>query len=155
MNTAVRDGYDLGWKLGLGAARAGPSRGLLDAYEAERRPVAEHNVARSADPTARCATARAELHADLGGRIPHVWLPARRPRARRSTCSGPALTLFTGPDAGAWARRRRGRRAPADHCPRAQRDDGARDGRARRRSAAGAAGRDAGGLVAQAERDAA
>ena len=49
MNTAVHDGYDLGWKLAwVLRGWAGPE--LLDSYEAERRPVAEHNVARSADP---------------------------------------------------------------------------------------------------------
>ena len=36
-----------GWP---GSCRAGPAPALLDGYEAERRPVAEHNVRRSTDP---------------------------------------------------------------------------------------------------------
>jgi hypothetical protein len=46
-------------------------------YEAERRPVAEHNTARSADPKGSFRDAEQELHADLGGRITHIWLPPR------------------------------------------------------------------------------
>jgi putative polyketide hydroxylase len=48
MNTAIQDGYDIGWRLGW-VLRGWCGRGLLDTYEAERRPVAAHNVARSAD----------------------------------------------------------------------------------------------------------
>jgi putative polyketide hydroxylase len=94
MNTAIADGYDLGWKLAwVLHGWTGPE--LLDSYEAERRPVAEHNVARSADPSGSRRRVDEELPADLGGRIPHVWLP----RSRTSTLDllGPGLTLFTGP----------------------------------------------------------
>ena len=94
MNTAIADGYDLGWKLGwVLNGWAGPE--LLDSYEAERRPVAEHNVARSADPSGSRRRVDEELPADLGGRIPHLWLPP----SRISTLDllGPGLTLFTGP----------------------------------------------------------
>ena len=45
---------------------------ILDTYEAERRPVAEHNVARSADPNGSVREAADELHADLGGRLDHT-----------------------------------------------------------------------------------
>jgi 2-polyprenyl-6-methoxyphenol hydroxylase-like FAD-dependent oxidoreductase len=49
MNTAIGGGHDLGWKLGwVLRGWAGPE--LLDTYEDERRPIAAHNVARSADP---------------------------------------------------------------------------------------------------------
>ena len=101
MNTAIADGYDLGWKLGwVLRGWAGPA--LLDSYEAERRPVAEHNVTRSADPDGSVREAGTELGADLGGRIPHLWLPTA---ARTSTLDllGPGLTLFTGPEQAAWA----------------------------------------------------
>ena len=94
MNTAIADGFDLGWKLAwVLNAWAGPE--LLDSYEVERRPVAEHNVARSADPRGSRRRVDEELAADLGGRIPHVWLPA----SRTSTLDllGPGLTVFTGP----------------------------------------------------------
>jgi hypothetical protein len=77
---------------------AGPD--LLDSYEAERRPFAEHNVARSADPAGSRRRVDEELPADLGGRIRHLWLPG----SRTSTLDllGPGLTAFTGPRAGGW-----------------------------------------------------
>ncbi|MFE1438039.1 FAD-dependent monooxygenase [Streptomyces sp. NPDC058739] len=39
LNTSVQDAYNLGWKLGA-VLREGAPAGLLDTYEAERRPVA-------------------------------------------------------------------------------------------------------------------
>ena len=99
MNTAIADGYDLGWKLSwVLRGWAGPH--LLDSYEAERRPVAEHNVARSADPAGSLRPVDGELAADLGGRLPHRWLPD----GRTSTVDvlGPGLTLFTGPGRRCW-----------------------------------------------------
>ena len=60
MNTAIHDGYDLGWKLGWVLNGWAPEA-LLDCYESERRPVAEHNVAArpirwapAARPTRNC-----------------------------------------------------------------------------------------------------
>jgi hypothetical protein len=99
MNTAIADGYDLGWKLAW-VLRGWAGRQLLDSYEAERRPVAEHNVARSADPSGSRRRVDQELPADLGGRIPHLWLPP----ARISTLDllEPGLTLFTGPRRLRW-----------------------------------------------------
>jgi putative polyketide hydroxylase len=73
MNTAIHDGYDLGWKLAW-VLRGWAPPGLLDCYETERRPVSEHNVARSADPNGTAHGADQELHADLGGRIKHTWV---------------------------------------------------------------------------------
>ncbi|MFI5911341.1 FAD-dependent monooxygenase [Dactylosporangium sp. NPDC051541] len=68
LNTALYDGYDLGWKLAW-VLRGWASADLLDTYEAERRPVAAHNVARSADPRGSNRTVEEELHIDLGGRV--------------------------------------------------------------------------------------
>jgi putative polyketide hydroxylase len=96
MNTALRGGHDLGWKLGwVLRGWAGPE--LLDTYEAERRPLAAHNVARSADPNGSVREAADELHIDLGGRIPHVWVHSDEGRASTLDLLGPGLTLFTGP----------------------------------------------------------
>jgi putative polyketide hydroxylase len=99
MNTAIADGYDLGWKLAW-VLRGWAGSELLDSYEAERRPVAEHNVARSADPSGSRRRVDEELPADLGGRIPHLWLP----RSRTSTLDllGPGLTVFTGSQRRGW-----------------------------------------------------
>ena len=44
MNTAIADGHDLGWKLGW-VLNGWAGEDLLDTYEAERRPVAAHNLA--------------------------------------------------------------------------------------------------------------
>ena len=88
LNLALHDGYDLGWKLAwVLNGWAGPE--LLDAYEAERRPVAEHTVARSADPNGSLRPAE-EVRADLGGRIPHVVTDA----GSTLDLLAPGLTLF-------------------------------------------------------------
>ena len=73
LNTAVADGFDLGWKLGW-VMRGWAAASLLESYEAERRPVAEHNLQRSLDPAGSRRRAADEVHVDLGPRIPHVWL---------------------------------------------------------------------------------
>jgi 2-polyprenyl-6-methoxyphenol hydroxylase-like FAD-dependent oxidoreductase len=97
MNTAIHDGHDLGWKLAWVLRGWGAER-LLDSHELERRPVAEHNVARSADPLGSRRPPGEELRVDLGGRIDHHWL------AGGSTLDllGPGLTLLAGPDDEAW-----------------------------------------------------
>ena len=88
LNTAFRDGHDLGWKLAwVLRGWAGPE--LLDTYEAERRPVAEHNVARSADPGGTVREPAEELHADLGGRILTSGCTRTAGASRRSTSSAP------------------------------------------------------------------
>jgi putative polyketide hydroxylase len=97
MNTAISAGHDLGWKLGW-VLRGWAGPGLLDTYEAERRPIAAHNVARSADPNGSVRQAADELHVDLGGRIPHVWVDVEGRRVSTLDLLGPGLTLFTGPD---------------------------------------------------------
>ena len=129
MNTAMHDGWDMGWKLAcVLRGWAGPA--LLDSYETERRPVAEHNTARSADPEGAAGGVGLALSADLGGRIPHLWVPTAAGRVSTLDLLGPGLTLFTGPDArcvGGGGRPRRGagpRRRPQ---PRRDRRPGAGD----------------------------
>jgi putative polyketide hydroxylase len=88
LNTAIQDGYDLGWNLAwvlLGWADGN----LLDSYEGERRPVAEHHVERFADRRegpARRAGSCARTSA-VGSPTPG-WR-ARATRPRRSTCLVP------------------------------------------------------------------
>jgi putative polyketide hydroxylase len=93
MNIAVQDGYDLGWKLGW-VLRGWAAPELLDTYEAERRPVAEHNLERSSDPEGSLREAGQELLVDLGGRIPHAWVPWATGRRSTLDLLGPGLTLF-------------------------------------------------------------
>jgi putative polyketide hydroxylase len=101
MNMAIQGGYDLGWKLAW-VLRGWAGPGLLDSYEAERRPVAEHNVAQSASRESSARHVELALHVDLGGRIPHVWLPAGEGQVSTLDLLGPGLTLFTGPQPAAW-----------------------------------------------------
>ena len=109
MNTAIRDGYDLGWKLAW-VLRGWAGEELLDSYEAERRPVAEHNGARGTDPNGSIRGVAEELHVDLGGRIAHAWLPGETGRVSTLDLLGDGLTLFTGP---ARASRRAAARRPS------------------------------------------
>lgn len=97
LNLALHDGYDLGWKLGW-VLRGWAAPALLDAYETERRPVAEYTAARSADPRGSRRPAEHEVRADLGGRIAHAW------SGGRSTLDllEPGLTLFAARDEPAW-----------------------------------------------------
>ena len=74
MNTAIHDGFDLGWKLAW-VLRGWAGADLLDTYELERRPVVEHNLARTVDPNGSVRDVGRELRADLGDRIAHVWVP--------------------------------------------------------------------------------
>lgn len=94
LNTALQDGFDLGWKLAwVLRGWAGPD--LLDTYEAQRRPVALHNVIRSADLMGSRRPIDEVLHVDLGGRIKHLWAA---PGVSTLDLLGPGLTVFTGPD---------------------------------------------------------
>ena len=77
LNAAIADGFDLGWKLSW-VLRGWSPPTLLDTYELERRPVVEHNLARSQDPQGSRRSAGDEGPRDLGGRIAHHWVDARR-----------------------------------------------------------------------------
>jgi putative polyketide hydroxylase len=97
LNIALHDGYDLGWRLAWVLSGWAPPA-LLDGYEAERRPVAEHVVARSADPQGSLRPVEQEVRVDIGGRIPHVISDGR------STLDllAPGLTLFAAQDEPGW-----------------------------------------------------
>ena len=96
MNAAIRDGYDLGWKLAW-VLNGWAEERLLDTYEAERRPAVEHNLARSSDANGSLRDVADELHVDLGGRIAHIWLREGDGRISTLDLVGGELTLFTGP----------------------------------------------------------
>jgi putative polyketide hydroxylase len=97
MNTAIADGYDIGWKLGW-VLNGWAGESLLDTYEAERRPVAAHNLERSADERGSYRDVIDEIHVDLGGRIAHLWVEADHGRVSTLDLVGDGLTLFMGPD---------------------------------------------------------
>jgi putative polyketide hydroxylase len=94
MNTAIRDGHDLGWKLAW-VLKGWAGDDLLDTYEQERRPVAEHNMRRSSDPNGSVREVTDELRVDLGGRIPHAWVGSGAQRISTLDLLSPGLTRFT------------------------------------------------------------
>jgi putative polyketide hydroxylase len=97
MNAAIADGYDLGWKLSW-ALKGWARDELLEAYEAERRPVVAHNVERSVDERGSYRDPIDEIHSDLGGRMAHLWVETERGRVSTLDLVSDGLTLFTGPD---------------------------------------------------------
>jgi 2-polyprenyl-6-methoxyphenol hydroxylase-like FAD-dependent oxidoreductase len=98
MNTAIHDGYDLGWKLAW-VLNGWADSDLLDSYERERRPVAEHNVAFSAQPPGSPQQPPGHaLAADLGGRIPHAWVDGPGHSVSTLDLLGAGYTLFCGPE---------------------------------------------------------
>jgi putative polyketide hydroxylase len=101
MNTAIHGAYDLGWKLAW-VLRGWAEPALLDTYQTEHQPLAAHNVERSADPDGGARGVEQELHADLAGRVPHLWLPSGPGRVSTLDLLGPGLTLFTGPASAPW-----------------------------------------------------
>jgi 2-polyprenyl-6-methoxyphenol hydroxylase-like FAD-dependent oxidoreductase len=103
MNAAIASAHNLAWKL-AGVLRGWAAPSLLDTYDAERRPLVEHNVARSVDPGGTRRPPGDELTVDLAGRIGHHWVEAPG-GSRVSTLDLIAplgLTLLTGPDGTAW-----------------------------------------------------
>jgi putative polyketide hydroxylase len=97
LNSAIRDGFDVGWKLAWVLRGWGDER-LLESYERERRPVAEFNTTRSTRPDGSILGTAAGLNADIGGRIAHAWV--RRDSGLVSTLDllDEGLTLLVGPD---------------------------------------------------------
>lgn len=97
MNTAIHDGYDLGWKLAwVLNGWAGPT--LLDSYEAERRPIGARNAERSARPDGAQRELADALADDLGGRLAHAWVDG----VSTLDLVGPGLTLLAGSAGARW-----------------------------------------------------
>ncbi len=93
--------FDLGWRLAW-TLNGWSAPGLLDDYEAERRPLVEQSVGRSADPNWTAPDFLNVGLGELGGRIPHTWLPGAAGRTSTVDLLGQGLTLFTGPSHRAW-----------------------------------------------------
>ncbi|MFL6048096.1 MAG: FAD-dependent monooxygenase [Propionibacteriaceae bacterium] len=94
MNSAIGDGFNLAWKLSW-VLKDWASDSLLDTYQAERRPVAEHNLARSLDPMGSRRRAQDELRFDLGDRLPHVWIDSPAGRVSSLDLLGQGLTRLS------------------------------------------------------------
>ncbi|HET9458219.1 MAG TPA: FAD-dependent monooxygenase [Candidatus Limnocylindrales bacterium] len=131
MNTAIADGFDLGWKLAwVERGLAGPA--LLDSYEAERAPIGRRNVelsmalggggtddglaedlgvvvassAIAADPGAGPARdpAAAVFPPDgrPGSRAPHAWLASGAERVSTLDLFGREFVLLAAGDGATW-----------------------------------------------------
>ncbi|MFE3799537.1 FAD-dependent monooxygenase [Nocardia tengchongensis] len=102
LNSAVHDVHNLCWKLAqVLAGQAGD--GLLDTYEAERRPVVQRNIANSV----KCAMDRFRLDAALGismdksaeenwRAIEVIWDPSHPDHAERRDLLNNALAAQSG-----------------------------------------------------------
>jgi hypothetical protein len=101
MNTAIQDAYDIGWKIGW-VLRGWASERLLETYEADRRPVGQHNVERASQPDGARRDAEDALPWDLNGRVAHHWLPHRETAVSTLDLLGQGLTLFAGPEEPRW-----------------------------------------------------
>jgi putative polyketide hydroxylase len=97
LNTAMRDGFDIAWKLAWVLRGWGDER-LLESYERERRPVAEFNTQRSSRADGSILGTAIGLNADIGGRIAHVWVPRGGVLVSTIDLLGDGLTLLAGPD---------------------------------------------------------
>ena len=97
LNTAIADGFDLGWKLAW-ALRGWGDDALLDSYELERRPVAEYNTERSTRADGSILGTLAGLGADIGGRVAHVWVVRGGGLVSTVDLLSPGLTRLAGHD---------------------------------------------------------
>jgi len=68
MNTGLQDAFNLGWKLAA-VCRGEAGAGLLDTYEAERRPVAERVVSSGAEIESAHALTDADKRAERDAEI--------------------------------------------------------------------------------------
>jgi putative polyketide hydroxylase len=97
LNTAIRDGFDIGWRLGW-ALRGWAGPELLDGYERERRPVAEFNAQRSSRADGSLLGTAVGLNVDIGGRVAHVWVERDTGLVSTVDLLGDGFTLFAGPE---------------------------------------------------------
>jgi putative polyketide hydroxylase len=99
MSMAVIGGEAVAWRLAWVLRGWAPPE-LLGEYERERRPIATHNIARSARADGSVQAAEHEWRIDVGGRIAHAWTA---PGTSTVDLVGGGRTLFTGPGDSAWA----------------------------------------------------
>ncbi len=134
LNTAIRDGFDIGWKLAW-VLRGWADDALLESYERERRPVAEFNTERSSRADGSILNTAVGLNADIGGRIAHVWVPHDGHLVSTLDLLGDGLTLFRRARRGRLRAERRSVLTAGDHGT-ARRDRRARPRAVNERNAA-------------------
>ena len=99
MSMALIGAEAIAWRLAWVVRGWAPTELLAD-YERERRPIAMHNIERSARPDGSVQAAEHEWRLDVGGRVAHAWAA---PGTSTVDLVGGARTLFTGPGDSAWA----------------------------------------------------
>ncbi len=92
---------DLRWvrsrmEAGVGAERLGAGCTARQLRK-ERRPIVEHNLARSAEDDGSRRSTLDEVHIDLRGRISHHWVRGAGERVSTLDLVGPGVTVFAGP----------------------------------------------------------
>ncbi|MFE9098647.1 FAD-dependent monooxygenase [Streptomyces sp. NPDC007264] len=113
MNTGVQEAHNLAWKLAAAERlEPGPATGILDSYEAERRPVAQAMVKGTARATGVLTTTNPVLHRAVRAVAPHV-IARRRVQARLGRGVGMLdIGYRDGPLARTTTSRAAGRRLP-------------------------------------------
>ncbi len=101
MNTGIQDAFDLGWKIAWVVHGWAPPE-LLDTYEAERRPIALHNIGRAASAGGARRTSDEALPWDLDDRLVHCWVDHDGQRVSTLDLISDGLTLFTATDDPRW-----------------------------------------------------
>lgn len=77
LNSAIQDAHNIAWKLA--AVLSGHAEeGLLDTYEAERKPTTARNVQRSLDNALNHLTTTAQLGMSPEAGVEHNWAAMRR-----------------------------------------------------------------------------
>ena len=104
MNTGIQDAFDVGWKLAwVLRGWAGPE--LLETYEAERRPIALHNVGRAAEPGGARRTTDEALPWDLDDRLTHAWVDRHGAQVSTIDLIADGLTLYADAAGAGWETR--------------------------------------------------
>jgi len=111
MNTAIQDAYDLGWRLAW-VIRGWATAGLLDLYEAVRRPVGLHNVERAGQPDGARRDAEDALPWDLNSRVAHRWITDNQGVVSTLDLITEGFTLLAGPEDPRWTTADLNTRAP-------------------------------------------
>jgi putative polyketide hydroxylase len=111
MNTAIQDGFDIGWRLAW-VLRGWAAPELLDEYEAVRRRVGRHQVERAGQPDGARRDAQDALPWDLNDRVSHRWITTNEGAVSTLDLITDGLTIFATSREPRWITTDFGARAP-------------------------------------------
>jgi putative polyketide hydroxylase len=101
MNTAIQDGFDIGWRLAW-VLRGWATPALLDEYEAVRRRVGRHQVERAGQPDGARRDAQDALPWDLNDRVEHRWITTHEGAVSTLDLITDGLTIYATPREPRW-----------------------------------------------------